>query len=87
MEEKEEKLKRRRERVKETRVNKSEVQKKKEARGGQGGFDPQLRISGVDIPPLFLLIQKEACHQGIINSWLCYSLLGEALGSFIGLYH
>ena len=85
MEEKEEKLKRRRERVKETRVNKSEVQKKKEARGGQGGFDPQLRISGVDIPPLFLLIQKlnpnchETCHQGIINSWLCYSLLGEWL--------
>ena len=50
--------------------------------GGTGGFDPPLRISGGGYPPLFLLIQKETCHQGIINSWLCYSLLGEALGGF-----
>ena len=34
-------------------------------------------------PPLFLLIQKETCHQGIINSWLCYSLLGEALSILV----
>ena len=39
--------------------------------GGQGGFDPPLRISGGDIPPLFFLIQKETCHQGIINSGFC----------------
>ena len=50
--------------------------------GGTGGFDPHSESLGGGIPPLFLLIQKETCHQGIINSWLCYSLLGEALGSF-----
>ena len=48
--------------------------------GGGGG------TAGGDIPPLFLLIQKETCHQGIINSWLCYSLLGEALGGFSKAY-
>ena len=41
-----------------------------------------------DIPPLFyantkVKLNNETWHQGnIISSWLCYSLLGEALGSF-----
>ena len=57
--------------------------------GGGGGFNPPLRISGGDIPPLFFVntkvkskLKHEICHHGIINSWLCYSLLGEALGGF-----
>ena len=48
--------------------------------GGQRGFRPphSESLGGIS-PPLYLLIQKETCHQGIINSWLCYSLLGETL--------
>ena len=49
--------------------------------GGGGGYPLPL--------PLFFVNTKvksefnhEACHQGIVNSWLCYSLLGEALGGF-----
>ena len=60
--------------------------------GGDKG--PPLRISGGGgggggYPPLFFAnikvkskLNPETCYQGIINSWLCYSLLGEALGGF-----
>ena len=59
--------------------------------GGQGVFRPQLRISAA----LYFANTKvksklnpETCYQGIINSWLCYSLLparaseqGNVIGS------
>ena len=69
-----------------TRMCKRAVTSQGFIQGGTGGVStpPPLRISGgiSPPPPLFLLIQKEACHQGIINSWLCYSLLGDALSDF-----
>ena len=50
------------------------------------GETSPLRISRVISPPLFFAntivkskLNHETWHQGIINSWLCYSLLGEAL--------
>ena len=44
--------------------------------GGQGVLTPPTHnLWGGYHPLLFLLIQKETCHQGIINSWLCYLLV------------
>ena len=58
--------------------------------GGGGGGRGGGGVGGYPLPlPLFFANTKVksefnhvACYQGIVNSWLYYSLLGEALGGF-----
>ena len=51
----------------------------------QGFFDPpphseSLGGGGISVnTKVKSKLNHETSHQGIINSWLCYSLLGEAL--------
>ena len=42
----------------------------------EGGYPPPLFYANTKVKSK---LNHETCHQGNINSWLCYSLLGEAL--------
>ena len=47
-----------------------------------GGYPLHYFVLIQQLSKLNFFVNHETFHQGIINSWLCYSFLGEALGGF-----
>ena len=52
--------------------------------GGGGGVQPSHSefLGSFANAKVISKLNHEICHQDIMNSWLCYSFLGEALGGF-----